>query len=323
MKRDYSFDNMKVLLILLVVFGHALEEFGTKGTLGLIRAMIYSFHMPLFVFISGYFSKSDAKPEKLFKTTLLPFMIFNTAWLIYQGNAINKINFFKPQYVFWYLMSLFFWRVSIKYMDKIRGIVILSFIVGLYCGCVTEADRFLSISRTLCFFPYFVLGYKCREEIVDKLRKIPKLCGLLSMISAFGIIAYLNISNIMPVKMYELIQAYKATELTNMQGMILRGTTYITALMLIFAIINLMPDKEYFFTAYGKRTLCIYVLSSFVIVPVIGLIEDLHVNTESLLVQIVLSVGLTALTAFITGNEFINSFYSRVINKISAKLARA
>ena len=98
MKRDYSFDNMKVLLITLVVFGHALEEFGTTGKLGLIRAVIYSFHMPLFIFISGYFSKSDAKPEKLLKTTIIPFIIFNTIWMFTQGTAINNINFFPAFY---------------------------------------------------------------------------------------------------------------------------------------------------------------------------------------------------------------------------------
>ena len=124
MKRDYAFDNMKVLLIIFVVFGHALEEFGIKGNLGLIRAAIYLFHMPLFIFISGYFSKSDAKPEKLFKTTLIPFIIFNTAWLLIHGSKINEINFFKPIYVFWYLISLFFWRVTVKYFDRIKGIVL-------------------------------------------------------------------------------------------------------------------------------------------------------------------------------------------------------
>ena len=164
MKRDYSFDNMKVLLITLVVFGHALEEFGTTGTLGLIRAVIYSFHMPLFIFISGYFSKSDAKPEKLLKTTIIPFIIFNTIWMFTQGTAINKINFFKPIYVFWYLLSLFFWRVTVKYFDRVKAIVILAFIVGIYCGCIGEAERFFSISRTVSFFPYFILGYKFKKE---------------------------------------------------------------------------------------------------------------------------------------------------------------
>lgn len=50
------FDNIKIVLIILVLFGHALEEISLENGYGIIRACIYSFHMPVFIFISGYFS---------------------------------------------------------------------------------------------------------------------------------------------------------------------------------------------------------------------------------------------------------------------------
>ena len=128
---------------------------------------------------------------------------------------------------------------------------------------------------------------------------------------------YLNLSKIMPVKIYELIQSYKATELTNIQGMILRGTIYITAGVLIFAIINLMPDKEYSFTTYGQRTLCIYVLSSFVIIPVHRLIANLNVSTDSFAIQLIIGFGITALTFIVTGNRYVNAGYNSIMEKIS------
>lgn len=56
-ERNYLFDNLKFLLIVLVVFGHSLEEISLAQDYAIIRAWIYSFHMPAFVFISGYFSK--------------------------------------------------------------------------------------------------------------------------------------------------------------------------------------------------------------------------------------------------------------------------
>ena len=323
MKRDYSFDNMKVLLITLVVFGHALEEFGTTGKLGLIRAVIYSFHMPLFIFISGYFSKSDAKPEKLLKTTILPFIIFNTIWLFTQGTAINKINFFKPIYVFWYLLSLFFWRVTVKYFDRVKGIVILAFIVGIYCGCIGEAERFFSISRTVSFFPYFILGYKLKKESIEKIRKVPKIYSLALIIAAFAVTVFLNISETMPVKMYELIQSYKATNLDNLHGMILRGTIYIIATIIIFALVKLMPDKEFPVTIYGQRTLCIYVLSSFVIIPIHRLMTNIGITIEEMPIQIIVALGITALTFIITGNKYVNKGYNTLMDKISSYLIKA
>lgn len=323
MKRDYSFDNMKVLLITMVVFGHALEEFGTTGKLGLIRVVIYSFHMPLFIFISGYFSKSDAKPDKLLKTTILPFIIFNTIWLFTQGTAINKINFFKPIYVFWYLLSLFFWRVTVKYFDRVKGIVILAFIVGIYCGCIGEAERFFSISRTVSFFPYFILGYKFKKESIEKIRKVPKIYSLALIIAAFAVTVFLNISETMPVKMYELIQSYKATNLDNLHGMILRGTIYIIATIIIFALVKLMPDKEFPVTIYGQRTLCIYVLSSFVIIPIHRLMTNVGITIEEMPLQIIVALGITALTFIVTGNKYVNKGYNTLIEKISSYLIKA
>lgn len=59
-QRDYFFDNIKGFLIILVVFGHAIQYLAFKrnspALLGLFM-LIYSFHMPLFIFISGFFSK--------------------------------------------------------------------------------------------------------------------------------------------------------------------------------------------------------------------------------------------------------------------------
>ena len=64
-ERNYLFDNLKFFLIVLVVFGHSLEEISLEHNYAIIRAWIYSFHMPAFVFISGYFSKCDNFSESI------------------------------------------------------------------------------------------------------------------------------------------------------------------------------------------------------------------------------------------------------------------
>lgn len=58
-ERDYLFDNIKGLLIFLVVFGHLISysSFKKIHSIDFIYLSIYIFHMPIFVFISGYFSK--------------------------------------------------------------------------------------------------------------------------------------------------------------------------------------------------------------------------------------------------------------------------
>lgn len=82
-ERSLLFDNIKTVLIILVVLGHALEEISLEHEYGIIRACIYSFHMPAFIFISGYFSGgTQTKVKKLLLIVgylisyLIPFMSY-------------------------------------------------------------------------------------------------------------------------------------------------------------------------------------------------------------------------------------------------------
>ncbi|MGN1111458.1 MAG: acyltransferase family protein, partial [Oscillospiraceae bacterium] len=58
--RSCYWDNIKGLLILLTVFAHILFQLQYKSdTIDSTVDFIYMFHMPAFVFVSGYFGKSD------------------------------------------------------------------------------------------------------------------------------------------------------------------------------------------------------------------------------------------------------------------------
>ena len=61
MKRDGKMDNLKGILIIMVVLGHLTELLLKSGEGGIVYRLIYAFHMPAFIFISGYFAKSDFK----------------------------------------------------------------------------------------------------------------------------------------------------------------------------------------------------------------------------------------------------------------------
>ena len=62
--RDAKIDNLKGILIFLVVFGHLLELVITKGHAKYIYELIYSFHMPFFIFLSGYFYFEEMTDEE-------------------------------------------------------------------------------------------------------------------------------------------------------------------------------------------------------------------------------------------------------------------
>ena len=316
--RDYGFDNIKFILIILVVLGHILEEISTTGFMGVIRSVIYSFHMPLFVFISGYFSRmSKRKTERAFAEYLIPFFIFNTIYtMAIQG--VFKVNIFLPQYAFWYLLSLFFWNISIDYIYKFKPIIIVSFVLGIYCGLFGNIDRVFSLSRTICFFPFFILGYSFDKEKTEKLRSLNKALPIIGIALSVGLTVFANIKGYIPIKMYEMIQSYNNTKVDNIPGGIERAVIYLIAVLMIVCVISLVPNKEFWFTKYGTRTVCIYIFSSFLIKICFMIFKAANISAvyNNPAIAIALSVALLVGIVLITGNKWVNLFYCRFIELI-------
>ena len=78
-QRIYYWDNMKGILIFLVVLGHALYSFQNFSKINAIVDIIYMFHMPAFVFISGYFSVSkNSRSYKSLATLFFAFLVFDS-----------------------------------------------------------------------------------------------------------------------------------------------------------------------------------------------------------------------------------------------------
>lgn len=90
-KRDLSLDYIKGILILLVVYGHCLYWLdGNRNSFNYfyLPKIIYTFHMPLFIFLSGYFfsAKKNANIHSTviekFKRLIIPHLFFNFIMLI-------------------------------------------------------------------------------------------------------------------------------------------------------------------------------------------------------------------------------------------------
>lgn len=117
MGRNKTLDAIKYILICLVVIGHFIEP--TKYTNELtqhIYCLIYSFHMPLFVMISGYFYKQRETKEELQKCIpLLEICILSHVgfYLIRNHGFLSLVNLVDfggdPA---WYLLSLVYWRMG-------------------------------------------------------------------------------------------------------------------------------------------------------------------------------------------------------------------
>jgi fucose 4-O-acetylase-like acetyltransferase len=159
-------DLLRTFTIFCVLWGHCTQN--------PVFAFIYSFHMPLFYLISGFFFKSSLKDnvrDFIFKKDIQlvlsyivwcslrgSFLLLNSVFI--QHNNLGILQIIKIVFGghFWFLRELF-----ISYFMTYIGYKIFKngFITFLLCICFT---LFAPLMHTQSFYlPIFFIGIFCRE----------------------------------------------------------------------------------------------------------------------------------------------------------------
>lgn len=269
-KRIALWDNLKLFLIFLVALGHLTIQYqDTSYMFASMTFIIYTFHMPAFIFISGLFSKhainNDKAPvKKAFGFIVICFFIkiLNYAANLPFGKNID-FDFFYVDDVPWYMLAMGIWYLltwAIKNIDS-KYIITVSIVLGCFAGYMQSDADFLCILRVVTFFPFFYLGYiSDRETIAEKTQKKgARIFSAIFFISFIVIIAafYKDLEQLFPL----LTGRRKFADLEYLEdiGFLLRFVYYVLCSALIFSIIALCPRKELKISKYGRRTLQIYV----------------------------------------------------------------
>lgn len=115
--RNNSIDSLKGFLIFLVVLGHVL-----LGSLddNPLRYLIYSFHMPVFFFISGYLLNVEKLQsnslkvllskywQRMLKSWLIAWCIYSIYVIVNDFSYLSILRqFYHPYYHLWFIPSLF------------------------------------------------------------------------------------------------------------------------------------------------------------------------------------------------------------------------
>jgi fucose 4-O-acetylase-like acetyltransferase len=187
-------DYCKALGILLVVFGHVhrgLEKSGlvTNDLFFLFSdSVIYTFHMPLFFFLSGLlFFKSRKSDKELIASKIDTIVYPYFLWSILQGmvefflrehtNQHSASNdflfklFIAPENQFWFLYALFFCFLTAILIFKIigkkylLGILFISILAYLASQFLPKIFIVGIVSR---YFVFFFLGFVLSPYILDK-----------------------------------------------------------------------------------------------------------------------------------------------------------
>lgn len=172
-------DSIKGWLILLVIIGHCIAcAIGNDAAnIDYWWCLIYSFHMPAFMAISGYlnFRGKRTNPihvgriiKRRFQQLFIPFI----TWSIIMYAVKGKITaFFQcilfPAKSFWFLWALFFIVVFFTFFDWLSSKTRIKqeLIMGGACvGCavtmvIFKDIRIYGIQYVLYYFIFYCLGY--------------------------------------------------------------------------------------------------------------------------------------------------------------------
>lgn len=272
--RSSYWDNVKLLLIFLVVLGHYFGYGFVYGDLSegrwtfpnAVYGFIYMFHMPLFAFVSGYFSKNVEKcREQAVRQYLMPYVVFNTICvvlnrLLLQVPLTNPI--FEPYNHMWYLFALFVWRITAKDMQRLRWNWGIMLGVALICSVLSPCMDWNLVSRTILFWPFFLLGLNLGEQQVMGVKKLPHwLCGgvLLGMLLlGWGILEKFDCST---YRLCFLARSF-SLDIEGLKGLFKLILRYLTAFGLGICVLNLVPERRFKVTERGRNTMSVYLLHS-------------------------------------------------------------
>lgn len=189
--RIFEFDFFKGIAIILMVMGHVIQQ-NWEGALGHhpVYTWIYSFHMPLFFFISGFLinytmgNKSISKALwKKSLSLLVPYFIgiyVITPFLSKESLPSFFHIITETDTRYWFVYILFVFSV-LYYVGQLisRGLKGIWLSVGIGCLFFVSVQYFFPcelVKRGLGFYPMYLLGvissaYKLNER--EKLYKEP------------------------------------------------------------------------------------------------------------------------------------------------------
>lgn len=219
MQRLLNFDIAKALCIILVAIGHFIPDYAPTWYLKFWH-WIYSFHMPLFMFASGFiyiaFKKEESYSsfiQKKLKRLMIPYFVVSTIIIsikllsqnaAYVENPVSTLSFlnmlYKAEagYFLWFVWALFTYFLITPFFKTKLSRYMLFFIAILLHYIPFETTTILALHESKRMFVWFMLGIFCYDvdiqSIFNRLGKKGNRVLHIAILVSFVISSYLNIN---------------------------------------------------------------------------------------------------------------------------------
>ena len=280
MEKDIRIDTLKGVLISFVVLGHCLLWGGQKSSLA---NWIYIFHMPFFVFISGYLTHVNSpnfwKGIIAVAESYIVYQIIKG--VLYGYSPMMFIT--TPASMMWYLFALINWRCfyffwtfiaqSLTIRSKSISFFLLVLLVGigLFVGYVSRIGKTFALSRIIVFAPFFWLGTMVQgKDFIAFSKKIPFWSAVLILTVTFAFIVWITPRGLLDVR--EVVRCVNCFDSENqLLGLAGRAVYYVLAVINCIAIARLLVENKVL-SRIGKDSLKFYLFHG-VILRIMSLIH--------------------------------------------------
>ena len=297
---------------MLVVFGHltAGGDLSLKS-IKITRYLIYSFDMPMFIFMTGLFSKKKQGIKRILSAYIIPYIIFDSIyvlWCMVVGKEANLLILI-PTFVYWYILCIALQKLMISCIRWKPVIFIIVLVIQVGTLFVSETVwRFLSIGRVGLLFPIFFLGYNFP---IDKLYEMRQKKFISFIIGFFSLSVTMALYKLKLVPISATHNYYSSiAEL---------GVKYIymlTTFGLFIALNSLIPNSR-ILNRWGRNSLLVYLLHPYM-TDIIGYFVRHSVNSDYLSAVICITSSIL-ITAILSLDVFKNA-YDYCMGKINKAL---
>ena len=280
--KDRKISNVKGWLIALVVFGHFIEI--NRGAYNELFDLIYLFHMPMFIFMSGYLAKRASLQKML--TFLVYYALFQVFFILVKallGMSSFAIDFAVPQFHLWYLVSLTVWYACAVLFLRlhVRGRAVLACLAGI--AAVSLLSRWLtadvvqavsnvyadfssyslSYQRTLSFAIFFFAGFFMTKQWFERIGQMISSYALrigVLMVISMGVF-WVSQSQGQLVRLLKGSfgsDAFLASDASFMKYLFVVGAYYVVSMAMCVVVLNLVTRQQSIFTKWGDNSLQIF-----------------------------------------------------------------
>jgi fucose 4-O-acetylase-like acetyltransferase len=271
--REAYFDNAKYLAIVLVAVAHAWEPVmeGSRAARALYM-LVYTFHMPAFIVISGYFSRSFAgrphQVRRLVTGVAVPYLVFEVAYTLFKrwadDDPQHPFSLTDPFYLTWFLIALFVWRLTTPVWRTLRHPLPVALVIACLGSLTPGIADDLDLQRILQFLPFFVLGLCLRPEHFRWVRRRAVRVAAVPLVAGAALFAYWVSPRL---RMNWFYRSTSAPDLgyAGWTGPLMTLGLFGCALLLTVAFLAWVPGRRTWFTVLGAGTICGYLLHGFLV----------------------------------------------------------